>query len=272
MTFSSPTEPVCAKHTDRITYVVCQRCGAGICPQCMIPAPVGFQCPNCVAQARGHIRSLAPSNPQLTLAIVALCSGLQVLNTLSIGTSTGFLKEFGLVPVIIAVKGEYFRLLSSVFIHAGVFHIAMNMLMLWILGRTLEPLLGRLRFGALFVLSGLGGAMASYWLNDPMTAAVGASGAIFGLLGALFVLGRERGTNTQEITGIIGINLVLGFVIPGVDWHAHLGGLVVGAIAGWALIPSRNKAIQVLVPLALVAGLIALGDMRTAQILSTLQA
>ena len=272
MTFSAPSEPVCAKHTDRITYVVCQRCGAGICPQCMIPAPVGFQCPNCVAQARGHIRSIAPSNPQVTMAIIAICTGVQVLNTLGIGTSTGFLKEFGLVPVIVAAMGDYYRLLSSVFVHAGFFHLGMNMLMLWILGRSLEPLLGRARFIALFLLSGIGGGMASYWLNDPVSAGVGASGAIFGLLGALFVYGRERGANTQEITGIIGINLVLGFIIPGVDWHAHVGGLVVGAIVGWGFIPSRNKALQVLVPIAVIAVLALLGDIRTAQILSTLQA
>lgn len=269
MSYETSSAPACQRHPDRTTYVCCNRCGAGICTECMVPAPVGFHCRNCVQQAQARIRIPRAFAPRVTYAILALCVGLQVLGFLGLGTSTKFLQEFSLYPYAVAV-GDTYRLVSAIFVHSSWIHLGMNMLMLWVLGRTLEQVLGAARFFAVFLISGFGGAVASYWFNDPNSIGIGASGAIFGLFAAMFVFGREHRVNTQEIVGVIGLNLVLGFVIPGVDWHAHLGGLVVGAVVGWGLIPSRTRALQVVVPLVTVAVLSIAVQLRTDQLLHSL--
>jgi membrane associated rhomboid family serine protease len=201
--------------------------------------------------------------------LLIICIGLQVLGFLGIGTSTKFLQEFSLYPYAVAI-GDTYRLLTAIFVHSSWLHLGMNMLMLWVLGRSLEQVFGPLRFLTIFLIAGFGGAVASYWFNDPNSIGIGASGAIFGLFAAMFVFGREHRVNTQEIVGVIGLNLVLGFVIPGVDWHAHLGGLVVGAVVGWGVIPSRTRALQGLVPLVTVLLLGAAVQLRTDQLLSSL--
>ena len=144
----------------------------------------------------------------------------------------------------------------------------MNMYMLLVMGRQLELVLGRARYLVLYLLAGLGGSAASYFFNGIDVPSVGASGAIFGLFAAIFMFGRERGLNTQEIVAIVGLNLLIGFVVPGIDWHAHVGGLVTGAVVGWGLLPQRLKALQWLVPIVvfgLVCGAILL---RTAELQS----
>jgi len=269
MSFETSSAPVCQRHPERMTYVCCNRCGAGICTECMVPAPVGFHCRNCVSQAQSRIRVRGPFVPRLTYTLMGICVGLQVLGLLGIGTSTKFLQEFSLYPYAVAV-GEQYRLISAIFVHSGWLHLGMNMLMLWVLGRSLEEYYGRARLLTVFLVAGFGGAVASYWFNDPMSIGIGASGAIFGLFAAMFVFGREHRANTQEIVGVIGINVVLGFVIPGVDWHAHLGGLLIGAIVGWGLIPSRARLLQWVVPALTVLLLTAAVQLRTAQLLANL--
>ncbi len=269
MSFGGSPDPVCYRHADRVTYVSCSRCGKAICPDCMIDAPVGFHCPDCVAQGRAQaVRLFAP---RATYAIVIACIIVQVLGYLGLGTSSGWVQEYSLWPIGIAGRGEYYRLITSIFVHAGLLHLGMNMLVLWIVGRSLEPVLGHVRFLTVFFVAGFGGAVASYWFNSPMVAGVGASGAIFGLFGAMFMIGRELRVNTQEVVTMIGLNLVLGFVIPGVDWHAHVGGLITGALVGWTLIPGRRKpVIQVLAPLAMVALIVVLVQWRTTGITAQL--
>jgi membrane associated rhomboid family serine protease len=262
-------EPVCSRHPDRVTYVCCNRCGNGICTDCMVSAPVGFHCPTCVRKATSQIRTFTAFAPRFTYGLIGVCVALQILGFLGIGTSTKFLQEFSLYPYAVAV-GDNFRLLSAIFVHSGWLHLGMNMLMLWVLGRSLEELLGPTRLLLVFVISGFGGAVSSYWFNDPNSIGIGASGAIFGLFAAMFVYSREHRANTQEIITVIGINLVLGFVIPGVDWHAHIGGLIAGAIVGWTVMPGRTRVLQVAGPALLVVVLAIAVQLRTDQLLAAL--
>ena len=264
------TQPVCARHPDRVTYVLCHRCGRGICTECMIPSPVGFQCPECVRVGQLSVRTVRTFAPRVTYGIMILCLAIQVLGMLGLGTASGWVQELSLFPARIAVFGEYYRMITAVFVHAGWFHIGMNMLMLWVMGKTLEEALGAVRFATLFILAGLGGSLASYWLNDPLTVGIGASGAIFGLFAAMFILGRELRANTQEIITVIGLNLVIGFVVPGIDWRAHVGGLVTGAVVGWMLMPRRPRAVQVLGPVALLVVLGLLTQLRTDELVTAL--
>ena len=196
----------------------------------MNTAAVGFQCPGCVTEGRNSVRQIKIKKPIVTQTIIGICVAVFGLEMVS---GTDFAYNFGIAGAAIDPGGEYFRFITSMFLHADVIHIAFNMLILWQIGTALEMTLGSPRFALLCLVSGLGGGLASITLNNPYTLSVGASGAIFGLLGAYVVYARHMRVNTSQVLVLIGINLVLGFVLPGIDWHAHLGGLVVGAaIAG----------------------------------------
>ncbi|MCW2544217.1 MAG: Rhomboid family protein, partial [Frankiales bacterium] len=133
-------------------------------------------------------------------------------------------------------QGEYFRLLTSTFLHFGIIHIALNMYCLYLLGPALEQALGRLRYCALYLLSGLSGAALSYAFGPVTELAAGASGAVFGLFAAFFVLQRKRGGDVTQIATTIGINLALSFAVSGIDWRGHVGGLIGGALVAGAVI------------------------------------
>lgn len=254
----------CAWHPDRETFISCTRCGRPICPACMTQAPVGFHCPACINEARQVLRRTRPrTTTSVTQALIATNVAIHGLGFLGIGTNSGFVREFGMLPAAVAYNGEWWRMFTAAFVHAGALHLAMNMIMLWVMGRGVEQVLGRGRFVLLYVLSIFGGGVASYLVNDPLTFGVGASGAIFGLFAAVFMFGREYGRNNQEIGFVIGLNLLLGFVIPGVDWLAHAGGLVTGAVVSWALLPRRRRPVDVIVVAAVAAVLIALVQWRT---------
>jgi membrane associated rhomboid family serine protease len=163
---------------------------------------------------------------------------------------------------------EPWRMITSMFVHStsSVFHILFNGYSLYILGTLVERLVGRGRFSALFLLSGVGGSVAVLWLS-PSTAVIGASGAIFGLFGALFVIQRSFGGANTQLLIVLGLNLVLGFVVPGISWQAHIGGLLVGALVAWIFVKTRTNAIRQAeqIQLALVAaGLIAATAVRVA--------
>jgi membrane associated rhomboid family serine protease len=139
-----------------------------------------------------------------------------------------FTFTYGMIPEAIA-QGEWWRLLTSTVLHGGILHLLFNMYALYWLGPQLESSLGNLRFAALYVLSALGGSVASYWFSDLNTVSVGASGAIFGLITATIVIGRKMRNDVSQLVVLLGINTVIGFVQPGIDWRAHFGGAVVGA-------------------------------------------
>jgi membrane associated rhomboid family serine protease len=202
----------------------------------MTTAAVGFQCPACVAEGRATVRRVKIRKPLITQIIIGICVaafGLEML------TGRDFAWNFGIAGAAITQNGEYYRFLTSMFLHVDIIHIAFNMLILYQFGSALETLMGSPRFALLYLGGGLGGGLASILFNDPYTLSVGASGAIFGLLGAYVIYAMRARLDTNAVVIMIGINLVLGFVLPGIDWHAHLGGLVVGAILGSALTPSR---------------------------------
>ncbi|WP_411734238.1 rhomboid family intramembrane serine protease [Paeniglutamicibacter sp.] len=231
--------PVCPRHPDRISYVTCQRCSRPACPECQVTAAVGTQCVDCVREANKQLPSTrtvfggkaTDGRPMVTYVLIAInliVFGLQML----IQGFDDYLVYAG-VYTSPYFEPEPWRMLTSTFAHSTSFigHIAFNMYALYICGRVLEPMLGRLRFLALYLVAGLGGSVAVLLIADPRVAVLGASGAVFGLFAAMFVLLRSRGVQTMQIVILIAINLALGFVFPGIAWEAHVGGLVVGAAA-----------------------------------------
>jgi membrane associated rhomboid family serine protease len=169
-------------------------------------------------------------------------------------------------PVAIAANGDYWTLMSSAFMHGSFLHIAFNMYVLWIMGPTLERVLGHSRFIALYLLAAFGGAVASYAFSDFRSVSVGASGAIFGLMGAFVVAGRRLRYDVTQVLVLLGINLVFGFLQPGIDWRAHIGGLVVGALVAaiFVFAPRRNQVlIQTLGCLGLLLILVVTALART---------
>ena len=201
----------------------------------MHSAPVGFHCPGCMNEARKTVRQIREVQPTITKLIIGICVAVFVYGQ---ATGTDLSYEYGLAGIAVTEFGQYYRFITAMFLHAGIIHILFNMMILWQIGSVIEMRIGSPRFIALYALSGLGGGLASFLLNDPYTVSVGASGAIFGLLGAYVVLARRLNVNHSQVLGLIGINLVLGFVMPGIDWHAHVGGLAVGA-ASAALLARR---------------------------------
>ena len=222
----------CYRHTDSEAYVLCGRCDRRICPDCMISAPVGFQCPECVAAGRVAV----PKNrfggsfntvPKVTRWILITCVSIFALELL-LGGAAGFAFSFGMIPIAIS-QGEWWRLITSTLLHGSILHLLFNMYALYWLGPQLERTLGYVRFGALYFLAALGGSVASYWFSPINTVSVGASGAIFGMITATIVIGRQLEADVSQLLILLGINVVIGFVQPGIDWRAHFGGALVGA-------------------------------------------
>ena len=212
----------------------------------MTAAPVGFQCPECLSEGARTVRQPTTvlgaqvrerGGDLVTKVLIGINVGVWLL-----GAAVGFgslagrfalfrLQFFGGEAFGVA-DGEWYRMLTSAFLHQQIWHLALNMFALWILGSALEPVLGRWRFIALYLLSALGGAAASLATSNVVS--FGASGAVFGLMGALFVVLRRSGRDVSAVLVILALNLVLGFVVPGIDWRAHLGGLVTGAVLAYA--------------------------------------
>lgn len=217
-------------------------------------APVGFQCRECVAegsaqvtppQPMGMTQGSATDRPFVTYALVGICAAAFILAFLGVGIDS-VARAFGMNPVAIALDGEWYRMLTSVFLHWTILHIGFNMLVLVMLGPTLETVFGHVRFAVLFILAGLGGAVASYCFSPLATVSVGASGAIFGLMGALIVAGRRLKIDVTQVVILLAINLVIGFVPGGsIDWRAHLGGLITGAAVSlvFAYAPRQNQTL-----------------------------
>ena len=244
--------PVCYRHPDRETWVRCTRCERPICPDDMRSASVGFQCPECVAEGNQGVR-------QARTTFGGRISG----DTSRVSLAGPVLFEVGGEPQGVAV-GQYYRLFTAAFLHAGLLHLLLNMFALAQLGPVLESALGRVRFLVLYVLSALGGSTLSYLVSDAGTLGVGASGAIFGLFGAYYVVVRRLGGETRSIVTLLVINLVITFTIPIIDWRAHLGGLLTGALIATALAyaPKGDRRTQVqsiacgVVALLLVAAIV----------------
>ncbi len=275
--------PVCPRHPDRPSYVRCQRCGRPACPDCQRAAAVGFQCVDCVNEtqrATPEVRTVyggavATGKPLVTFGIIAACVVVYALQMLIPGDWV--YKQFAYNNIFAAPQYgafEPWRMITSAFLHSpdSLLHILLNMYTLWIFGQALEPILGRVRFLALYLISALGGSVG-YLLMNPLLVPgqglmglVGASGAIFGLFGAMLLVQRQRGGDTRQLWVLIAINGVIGFLIPHIAWQAHLGGLVTGALCAAVLAYAprgrRRGLIQALGLAAVFALLIAVSWVR----------
>lgn len=271
MSDTSPAgAPVCYRHPGREAHIRCQRCERPICPDCMVPAAVGFQCPECVREGAKSVRSPQapyggrPSTNPLLVAYVLIAVNVAVWlavrlagaparlvdllalspagkcfvedggSTIYVGVDqAGACRSIGGSWEAGALDGAPWQLLTSAFTHVEIWHIALNMFVLWQLWPQLEMVLGRMRAVAVYLLSALGGSVFVVWLADPLSSSVGASGAISGLVGALVVLLLKLGRSVAQFWFFAAIAIVLPLLIPGlnISWQAHLGGAVTGAAA-----------------------------------------
>ncbi|MDT0545476.1 MULTISPECIES: rhomboid family intramembrane serine protease [Streptomyces] len=262
----------CYRHPQRETGISCVRCERPICPECMISASVGFQCPECVrgggqgssagpAPAGHAVRDARPrtiaggaltSDPRLLTKILiginlavwfmALAVGDHFVNALDL---VGRAYDPGTNSLVGVAEGQWYRLLTSVFLHQQPIHIAFNMLSLWWLGGPLEAALGRARYLTVYLLAGLGGSALSYLLAAQNQPSLGASGAIFGLLGATAVLMRRLRYDMRPVIALLVLNLLFTFTWANISWQAHVGGLVVGTVVAYGMVhaPREKRAL-----------------------------
>ncbi len=275
----------CYRHPDRQSFIHCQRCGRTICPQCQTQAAVGVQCPECVREGRAEVRasqggllgrlSRRGSAPVVTYVLIGLCVVIYLAQWVTGGVLTN---AWTLDPRFIATQP--WRLITSAFLHSPSFipHLLLNMYALYIFGPPLERFLGRARYLALYLVGALGGSLgvvllyqlavatngaSAKWLDGFLgwAPALGASGAIFALMGALLVLRKAMGLQLTQILIVVVINVAFGFIAPGIAWQAHLGGLGVGAaIAGVYLATRRpeQKSAQISGVAAIVIALVGI--------------
>jgi len=234
----TPTEPTCYRHPARVTYLSCSDCGKPICADCSIDTPVGQKCPDC-AKSRGkatiitgrQLRARSTSIPPVTMFLLASSVIVYILGAVSGELNDTLFRNFALFPSAVA-DGEWWRLVTTAFLHSGTMHILFNMYALYLLGPAIERQVGSLPFAGLYLASALAGSVAYAAFNSGP--AVGASGAVFGLFGA-WLASAWKGRNTaggraqlQSIGIILGINLLLPLAVPRIAWEAHVGGLVAG--------------------------------------------
>jgi len=247
---SEPTSqavPVCYRHPGRETYVRCRLCDRYICPDCMREDAVGFQCVECVARGRRSVREARTvfggkviTRPYVTWTLLGLIVAVFAAQVVTSGSpmlvATGadpLVTWFGMWGDAVVLGDQWYRLFTGGLLHGGVIHLLFNGFALYVVGPQVERWLGHLRFAALWLVSELGGAVLGL-LVEPGTMSVGASGALFGLFGAVFVFGRRLKLDTGFILGLLAANLLITFLVPGISWTAHIGGLVSGLLLGAA--------------------------------------
>jgi membrane associated rhomboid family serine protease len=282
--------PTCFRHAGRETYLSCTRCGRPACPECLRSAPVGQQCVECIKDGGRTVRrptsvfgGRAVSGATVTWALVALNVAMYLVEW----AYPKIVDYLGLIgsaydPTVHAVigvaQGQDYRLLTSAFLHEpglagfGPLHIIFNMWALILVGPALERLLGRLRFLAVYLLSALGGSVMYYLLAPVNELGLGASGAIFGLFGAWFVVSRRLRVDSRSIVFLIVLNLVISFAVAGIAWQAHVGGLITGVLltAAYAYAPrSRRTLVQATATLVVVAVLVIAVLSRNHQLMSS---
>ena len=251
----------CYRHPGSETGVSCSSCDRPICPDCMTPTSVGMRCPECSKQ-KTQVRTAATleAAPSLAYVLIGINVAIFLGAFLSGASATGggfggsTLIEEGAVSRPTVADGELWRLVTSGFLHSGLFHLLFNMFALYVLGGLLEPAVGRLRFAMIYFVALLAGSFGALLL-EPAALTVGASGAIFGLMGAAVVVMRNRGINPME-SGLgmwIGLNLLITFAVPGISIGGHIGGLVGGALAALLMYELRDRVrVPAAVPAALV--------------------
>ncbi|MFB9332943.1 rhomboid family intramembrane serine protease [Actinoplanes octamycinicus] len=302
MSEAPSTSPVCYRHPGTETMLRCSRCEKPICPKCMNDAAVGFQCPDCVKDGRrsqrqartafggslvagraGYaVRSIIALN-FLVMAVSVAFGGLR-----AIAGAGGFFNTGG-APTRVTrafevlgyaryggdwhgiAAGEWYRLVTAMFVHYGALHLLLNMMLLWQIGSYLEAKFGPARFLALYFLAGFGGNVAVYALQEPYIPAAGASTATFGLVIGIIIVNRRLALDISSLVPLLVMNLIYTFALPGISVEGHLGGLAAGAAAtvvlAYAKLPHRT-AKQVIGCSILFVVLVAVAIARTVQILN----
>ncbi|WP_203802948.1 rhomboid family intramembrane serine protease [Actinoplanes couchii] len=270
MSEAPSTTPVCYRHPSRETMLSCSRCDRPICTDCMNEATVGHQCPDCVKEGRRGQRSArtafggsrAGQLGYVTTAIIVVNSLVMVGSAILGGPSAIFgggswgllgsgtpITDFGEVLGIAlypngelhgVATGEWYRLVTAMFLHYGILHLLLNMMLVAQLGRYLESQLGPLRFAALYMLAGIGGNVTAYVVQAPNQPSAGASTATFGLIIAVIVINRKLMRDSSSMTSMLILNLIFTFTIPNISIAGHLGGLLVGG-AGAAVMAYANQ-------------------------------
>ncbi|MCC9308021.1 rhomboid family intramembrane serine protease [Kitasatospora sp. RB6PN24] len=283
--------PRCYRHPEQETGVSCSRCGRPICPRCMVDASVGFHCPECVNGTSSHPPAQQPQQSQVpttrfggkltgdgslvTKILIGINLALFVVSSFLYKPLTyqwdlaSWVDQYGHLHGV--AGGEYYRLFTAIFMHqpTNPLHVGSNMLALWWIGPNLERVLGRLRFLALYVVSGLAGSALVYLVSGSGTASLGASGAIFGLFGATAVLFRAARQPIGPVVALIVFNLVITFSVPGIDWRAHIGGLVAGTVTGIGLMHApraHRDLVQATTVALMLAAIVAVVLVETARL------
>jgi membrane associated rhomboid family serine protease len=238
----------------------------------MRSAAVGHQCVECVKaggrtvrRARTALGGRVSTTPVVTYTLIAVNVVVFLLQSASRGVEA----RYALLPSVVAFDGQYERLLTAAFMHYGIVHLLFNMWALYVVGQPLEQWLGRARFVALYGLSALGGSVCVYLFAVPNSQTVGASGAIFGLFGAIFVVARRLNYDVRGIAVLIVLNLVITFTVPNISWQGHVGGLVTGSTLAlaYAYAPRQTRTlIQVAASIAVALVAVALVVLRTGQL------
>lgn len=252
----TPPQSRCVRHPDRATGLACSRCGRPACAECLRPAAVGQHCVDCVRDANASvrpIRTVAGARAGSTYGLVTYIlmalnvlvfavTAMQSRDVMGNTAASPLFDAWALVPPLVAT-GDVERLIGSGFLHIGPIHLLVNMFALYIIGRDVEMILGRSRYLAVYFVSLLGGSASVMVLEAPLSITAGASGAIFGLLGAQAVILLKLRRSPTPILVVIGLNIFISISIPGISLWGHMGGLVAGAAAtaGIVFLPSRLR-------------------------------
>lgn len=276
----------CYRHPDREAYISCQRCERLICPECMRDASVGFQCPSCIAEGAKTVRAprtiaggLVSSNAGAVSIILIGINVVAFLLTLATGGNDGGLFQHGAMlaesrqnfdgELLKGVsEGAYWRLLTSAFLHENALHIAFNMYALYLFGPFVEKALGRGRFIAAYLTMAVGSSVFVYWLSNPGTLTIGASGAIFGLFGMALIFLLKAKQDVSTLLVLLAINAFIS-TQGNISWQGHLGGFIVGCVLGavFAFAPrDRRTQVQVAAMVAVWVGIVVAVVLRTNQL------
>src|SRR5262245_34797728 len=244
----APTIEVCYRHPNVPTRVHCTRCERPICPDCMIPAPVGYQCPECVEEARRDfrqgprqvVRGISATNALLIAIAIPF-----VIEVIVGGPQARFnpdaktLYDLGAMQPLAVADGQFWRLFTAMFLHAGILHIALNAYFFYLFGRTVEGTLGRTWMVVIYMVSGFLASVASYAFGPVTTLAVGASGAIAGVFGAFIAYAYKRrhmamwAANLRMALTVIVLNALIAVGVRAIDWRATVGGVIAGFLIGY---------------------------------------
>lgn len=236
---SQESNGVCFNHPSKTTYVCCSRCEEFICTDCMRPASIGYQCPSCAKDSITVIRGINKKT------FISMQGNNKVTRTITILIVSIYLAQLALGDILLynfalfapkVAQGQWWLLFTAGFLHGSLVHLLFNAYILWVIGSQLEDITSSIKFIIIYFISLLGGSLASYLFSPSGSYSVGASGAIFGLMGAMLIVGRKYRLDISQITVLLGINIVFGFVFSGIDWRAHLGGLATGVLITYILI------------------------------------